>query len=68
MKTVIIGAGMAGLALAIYLRRDQIEVSLHERDAAKLVGGHAFLMHQDGLSILEELNRDLRASAARTEG
>jgi 2-polyprenyl-6-methoxyphenol hydroxylase-like FAD-dependent oxidoreductase len=55
MKVVIIGAGIAGLALANYLRRDQIEVVVNERAMGSRGGGHAFLMHTDGLSVLKEL-------------
>ncbi len=55
MKVVIIGAGIAGLALANYLDKDGIEVVLNERAADGPGGGHAFLMHTDGRSVLKEL-------------
>ncbi|WP_432709249.1 FAD-dependent oxidoreductase [Pedobacter sp.] len=55
MKVVIIGAGIAGLTLALYLEKYDIEVVINERVAGTPGGGHAFLMHHDGLCILEEL-------------
>ena len=55
MKVVIIGAGIAGLTLALFLEKYDIEVVLNERAAGTPGGGHAFLMHHDGLSILEVL-------------
>jgi 2-polyprenyl-6-methoxyphenol hydroxylase-like FAD-dependent oxidoreductase/predicted DsbA family dithiol-disulfide isomerase len=57
MKVVIIGAGIAGLALASYLDRDGVDVVLNERGAGGPGGGHAFLMHTDGLSVLKELSQ-----------
>ena len=54
MKIVIIGAGMAGLTLGAYLQKYQIEVCINERADTVWGGGHAFLMHRDGFSILEE--------------
>jgi 2-polyprenyl-6-methoxyphenol hydroxylase-like FAD-dependent oxidoreductase len=55
MKVVIIGAGIAGLALACYLLKDHIEVVVNERALGSRGGGHAFLMHTDGLCVLKEL-------------
>lgn len=55
MRVVIIGAGIAGLTLALFLEKYAIDVVLNERTAGTPGGGHAFLMHHDGLSILEEL-------------
>ena len=57
MKIVIIGAGIAGLTLALFLEKYNIEVVVNERAAGTPGGGHAFLMHHDGLSILEELTK-----------
>lgn len=54
MKVVIIGAGMAGLTLGAYLQKYQMEVCINERAETIWGGGHAFLMHRDGFSILEE--------------
>jgi 2-polyprenyl-6-methoxyphenol hydroxylase-like FAD-dependent oxidoreductase len=55
MKIVIIGGGIAGMALANLLLRKGLEVSLHERESGNLARGHAFLMHPAGIAILEEL-------------
>lgn len=55
MKIVIMGGGIAGLALANLLLKKGLEVSLHEREAGNQAKGHAFLMHPAGISILEEL-------------
>lgn len=56
MKVVIIGGGIAGLTLAILLRRQNFRVVVNERSNGVPARGHAFLMHSDGLSILNELN------------
>lgn len=58
MKVVIIGGGIAGLTLGILLRKKNAEVVINERSVGMPVRGHAFLMHNDGLAILRELNRD----------
>jgi len=58
MKVVIIGAGMAGLTLGAYLQKYQIAVCINERAETIWGGGHAFLMHRDGFSILEEWSRE----------
>ena len=55
MKIVILGGGIAGLALANLLLKKGLEVSLHEREPGDQARGHAFLMHPAGISILEEL-------------
>jgi 2-polyprenyl-6-methoxyphenol hydroxylase-like FAD-dependent oxidoreductase len=55
MKIVILGGGIAGLALANLLLKKGFEVSLHEREPGNQARGHAFLMHPAGISILEEL-------------
>jgi len=56
MKVVIIGGGIAGLTLANYLLKDNVEVIVNERAIGSRGGGHAFLMHTDGLSVLKELS------------
>jgi len=56
MKTVIIGGGIAGMAAGSFLDRNGMEVVICERQAGKCQGGHAFLMHSEALSILNELN------------
>ena len=55
MKIVIIGGGIAGLTLANFLQDDRFEVVVNERAIGAIGGGHAFLMHSDGLSVLQEL-------------
>jgi FAD-dependent urate hydroxylase len=69
MKVVIIGAGIAGLTLAVYLQRHQIEVCINERAEGTLSGGHAFLMHSDGLAILKEMigGTDLQLPGKRVD-
>src|SRR5215475_13515646 len=56
MKTVIIGGGIAGMAAGSFLDRNGMEIVICERQAGKCQGGHAFLMHSEALSILNELN------------
>ncbi|MBC7381897.1 MAG: DsbA family protein [Bacteroidia bacterium] len=56
MKVVIIGGGIAGLTLGISLLRNNIDVVINERTTGTPIRGHAFLMHADGLSILNEFN------------
>jgi 2-polyprenyl-6-methoxyphenol hydroxylase-like FAD-dependent oxidoreductase/predicted DsbA family dithiol-disulfide isomerase len=55
MKVVIIGAGIGGLTLANYLNKNGHQVVVNERSLGISGGGHAFLMHTDGLAILNEL-------------
>lgn len=60
MKVVIIGGGIAGLTLGVFLRKKNYDVVINERTIGMPVRGHAFLMHTDGLSILNELNSEHR--------
>ena len=55
MRVVIIGGGLAGLATGILLQRNHVDVMVCERGKGVSTRGNAFLMHADGLSILEEL-------------
>lgn len=55
MKVVILGGGIAGLCMGIYLQQKDIEVSVNERQVYSAVGGHAFLMHHEGVGILHEV-------------
>ena len=57
MKTVIIGGGIAGLAMAIYLHNNGMEVVVCERGREQSDKGNAFLMHAEGVSILAELSK-----------
>lgn len=58
MKVVILGGGIAGLCMGIYLHQNNIEVTINERKVHAAVGGHAFLMHHDGIAVLNELIAD----------
>ena len=58
MKIVIIGGGIAGMTIGIFLQKKGIRVSIAERQPDTSEKGHAFLMHDDALSILRELNDD----------
>ncbi len=57
-KVVIIGGGIAGLCMGIYLHRNGVDVSVNERVMGQHGGGHAFLMHHEGMSILNELGTE----------
>ena len=58
MRIVVIGGGIAGLSVGILLRNRNFEVVINERNEGTAISGHAFLMHTDGMSILEELKSD----------
>jgi 2-polyprenyl-6-methoxyphenol hydroxylase-like FAD-dependent oxidoreductase len=58
MKVVIIGGGIAGLTLGALLHDRNIEFSISERNLQTPSHGHAFLMHTDGLAILNELSAE----------
>jgi 2-polyprenyl-6-methoxyphenol hydroxylase-like FAD-dependent oxidoreductase len=52
-KTVIIGGGVAGLSLAIALRKKGLEVVVCEREERSHSNGHAFLIHPEAMRVLE---------------
>ena len=52
MKVVIIGSGIAGLALGTILSQNGYTVSINERDSEQIRNGHAFLMHPDAMDVL----------------
>ncbi|MBX2907668.1 MAG: DsbA family protein [Taibaiella sp.] len=56
MKVVVIGGGIAGLSLGIFLEKKNIEVVICERFVGAPTRGHAFLMHEDGIAPLKNLN------------
>ena len=58
MKTVILGGGIAGLAMGILLNKKGFETIVCERDANTPSKGNAFLMHAEGLSILKDMMDD----------
>ncbi len=56
MKVVVIGGGIAGLSLGIFLNEKKIDFVICERFAELQTRGHAFLMHRDGIAPLKRLN------------
>lgn len=55
MKVAVIGSGIAGLATARLLQREGIEVKVYERQKQMPAQGYAFMMHSEGLEILESI-------------
>jgi 2-polyprenyl-6-methoxyphenol hydroxylase-like FAD-dependent oxidoreductase len=55
MKVVIIGGGIAGLSIGIFLRRSNFDIIICEREVTTPSRGNAFLMHSEGVRILKEL-------------
>ncbi len=55
MKFVIIGGGIGGLTMGIFLHKNGEQVVINEREKDIPKGGNAFLMHAEGLSVLKEL-------------
>ena len=53
MKVVIIGGGIAGLTAGILFHSKNWDVVVNERTHGIETKGHAFLMNEEGLSILE---------------
>jgi len=62
MKVVIIGGGIGGLAIGAFLYQKGVEIVINERSVHTPECGHAFLMHRDGLSVLNELNAGHKAT------
>lgn len=56
MKVVIIGGGIAGLSIGIFLRRSNFDIIICEREVTIPSRGNAFLMHSEGVRILKELS------------
>ncbi|HEV2480846.1 MAG TPA: FAD-dependent monooxygenase, partial [Puia sp.] len=56
MKTVIIGGGIAGMAMGTFLERRGIETVICEKLTGIAERGHAFLMHAEAIAILGELD------------
>lgn len=52
MKVVILGSGIAGLALGGILQKNGFNVRIHERNRTFDSKGHAFLMHPDAMDVL----------------
>jgi 2-polyprenyl-6-methoxyphenol hydroxylase-like FAD-dependent oxidoreductase/predicted DsbA family dithiol-disulfide isomerase len=55
MKVVIIGGGIAGMAMGSFLKRKGIETVICEKVTGSTERGHAFLMHAEAIAILSEL-------------
>jgi 2-polyprenyl-6-methoxyphenol hydroxylase-like FAD-dependent oxidoreductase/predicted DsbA family dithiol-disulfide isomerase len=64
MKYVVIGGGIAGLAIGAFLQRKGKEVVVCEKQSAQTSQGHAFLLHADAISIL----RGLREARTKMPG
>lgn len=56
MKVVIVGGGIAGITMGIFLKRKGIDVVVNERTTSISVRGNAFLMHSEGVTVLKELS------------
>ena len=56
MKVVIVGGGIAGITMGIFLNRKGIDVVVNERTTSISVRGNAFLMHSEGVTVLRELS------------
>jgi 2-polyprenyl-6-methoxyphenol hydroxylase-like FAD-dependent oxidoreductase len=54
-RTVIIGGGVAGLSLAIAMRKKGYEVVVCEREERTHSNGHAFLLHSEAMRIWEAI-------------
>lgn len=62
MKIVIIGGGIAGMSLGILLNNSGLDVIINERDEHVPAKGNAFLMHAEGLTILESLSNEKKVA------
>jgi 2-polyprenyl-6-methoxyphenol hydroxylase-like FAD-dependent oxidoreductase/predicted DsbA family dithiol-disulfide isomerase len=56
MKVVILGGGIAGITLGIFLHRKGSDVIINERTTSISSRGNAFLMHAEGVTVLKELS------------
>lgn len=54
MKVCIIGAGIAGLAAAIFLKDAGLEVFLFEKGRELGLGGYGFLLLENGIDVLKK--------------
>ncbi len=55
MKIVIIGGGVAGLAFGIMMTKKGHQVIINEKQHQIPTMGNAFMMHDDGLSVLKRI-------------
>jgi 2-polyprenyl-6-methoxyphenol hydroxylase-like FAD-dependent oxidoreductase/predicted DsbA family dithiol-disulfide isomerase len=58
MKYVVIGGGIAGLAVGAFLQRKGLDLVICEKQSGIPNQGHAFLLHADAIAILDNLNLD----------
>lgn len=58
MKVAIIGGGIAGLTQGIFLSRQGYDVQVFERTPQMENRGHAFLMSEDGIELLNSFATD----------
>lgn len=65
MKAVIIGGGIAGLSIGLLLKKRCWEVVVNERSSEAFVGGHAFLLSSDGMSILSSFLNEAKTPLNR---
>ncbi|WP_145407603.1 FAD-dependent oxidoreductase [Paenibacillus xylanexedens] len=54
-KVIIIGAGISGLALAIFLKKTGIECAVYENFPYKRVAGSSFRINKSGVHVMKEL-------------
>jgi 2-polyprenyl-6-methoxyphenol hydroxylase-like FAD-dependent oxidoreductase len=66
VKIVIIGAGAAGLAMAISLERMGIDYSVHERTGHLGQEGLGFILRQNGLDSLQQIEARLVPEVVQT--
>jgi len=66
MRILIVGGGIAGLALAVALQRHGIQADLVERRPTATPDGAAITLHANGVRVLDELGfgSDLKAASA----
>ncbi|NDC41166.1 MAG: hypothetical protein EBZ77_06380 [Chitinophagia bacterium] len=56
MKAVVIGGGIAGLAVARFLSQQKFEVVVNERSEGLPTRGNAFMVAKEAISVLQNLN------------
>ena len=59
MKAVIIGGGIGGLCAGVFLKKDDWEVTICERENEVISRGHAFLINYEGLNVFKEIQSEI---------